>query len=111
MDTTLNLNILGLVEAGFPTSASEEMLDTISLDEYLIENKESAYMLRVKSDSMSEAGILKGDWVIVDRGATPKDGDLVVALIDDAYVLKHFNKKKREEINVEAVVRSVIRKY
>lgn len=99
------------IKTGFANVIVEEMEDTITLDEYLIENKESAYMLRVETDSMQDEGILRGDLIIVDRGATPKNGDLIVALVDDAYHLKRFDKKSKNEIQVEAVVRSVIRKY
>lgn len=122
------LKVLGLIEAGFPTSASEEMIDTMSLDEFLIENKEATYMLKVKGDSMIDAGIMQGDLVLVERGANPKPGDIVIAEIDGAYTLKYFrikNKKQyleagnakyldiypKEELKIEAVVRSVIRKY
>ena len=47
--------ILGTVEAGFPSPAEEELSDTISLDEYLIKNKEATYMLKVSGDSMIDA--------------------------------------------------------
>src|SRR4051812_32316274 len=49
--------MLGLVEAGFPTTAEEMTDNTISLDDYLIEHKEATYMLEVKGDSMIDAGI------------------------------------------------------
>jgi SOS regulatory protein LexA len=123
-----DLKVLGLIEAGFPTSAAEEMVDTMSLDEYLVENKEATYMLKVKGDSMINAGIMPGDLVLVERGATVKSGDIVVAEIDGEYTLKFYrfkNKKPyleagnskypdiypKQELKIEAVVRSVIRKY
>lgn len=123
-----NLKVLGLIEAGFPTSASEEMLDTMSLDEYLVENKEATYILKVKGESMIDAGIMPGDLVLVERGAEAKNGDIVIAEIDGGYTLKYFkiknkkacleagNKKYKdiypeEELRISAVVRSVIRKY
>jgi len=98
-------------KTGFANVIVEEMEDTMTLDEYLIDNKESAYMLRVETDAMQDEGILRGDLIIVDRGATPKNGDLIVALVDDSYHLKRFDKKSKKEIQVEAVVKSVIRKY
>jgi len=52
--------ILGLVEAGFPSPAEEELADTMSFDEYLIDNKEASYILKVKGDSMIDAGICPG---------------------------------------------------
>lgn len=122
------LKVLGLVEAGFPVSAAEELLDTISLDEYLVENKEATYILKVKGDSMIDAGIVQGDMVIVERGRPAKEGEIVVAEVDGEFTLKFLRKKKGKlyleagnkkykpiypecELKIEAVVRAVIRKY
>ncbi|MFZ3020135.1 MAG: transcriptional repressor LexA [Minisyncoccia bacterium] len=122
------LKVLGLVEAGFPTSASEELLDTMSLDEYLIENTEASFLLKVKGDSMKDAGIVSGDLVIVERGKSAKDGDIVIAEIDGEYTMKYYrnagkriflepaNKKykniyPKNELQITAVVKGVVRKY
>lgn len=120
--------ILGLVEAGFPTPAEEELADTMSLDEYMIERKEATYMLEVKGDSMIDAGIQEGDLVLVERGREPKIGDIVIAEVDGGWTMKYYRKKgstiylepanKRygpifptHDLKIEAVVRGVIRKY
>jgi repressor LexA len=95
---------------GFPTSAQEELIDTMSLDEYLIGNKEATYLLKVKSRSMEDSGILPGDMIIVERGREPKKGDVVVIETDGSYSLAHFNDLTREVI-IAAVVTGVIRKY
>ena len=121
------LRVLGLVAAGFPSPAEEALLDTISLDEYLIRRPEATFMLRVDGDSMIEAGILPGDTVLVERGRTPRNGDIVIACVDGAWTMKYFYKdgkgvrlepanKKYETIRpksrlaVEGVVSSVVRK-
>jgi repressor LexA len=95
---------------GFPTSASEELIDTMSLDEYLIGNKEATYLLKVKSNSMEESGILSGDMVIVERGRDPKKGDIVLVEEDGSYSLAHFSDI-RTEVLIPAVVTAVIRRY
>ncbi len=122
------VKILGTIEAGFPSPAEEELIDTMTLDEYLIRNREATYMLEAKGDSMIEAGILPGDLVLVERGAEPKPGDIVIAEVDGKWTMKYFrklgkrvflapaNKKYKpifpqEELKVAAVVRAVIRKY
>ena len=122
------LRVLGSVQAGFPSAAEEELADTISLDEYLIEHPEASYLLRVTGDSMIDAGILEGDTVIVDRGRTPKSGDIVVANVDSEWTIKYFVKRgtnvflraankqypdlfPTQELKVGGVVTSVIRKY
>lgn len=122
------LKILGLVQAGFPTPAEEELVDTISLDEYLIENKNATFMLRVSGDSMVDAGIMENDLVLADRSATPRPGDIVIAEVDSEWTMKYLRKKNgkmwlepankkyppiypEEELKIAAVVRAVIRKY
>lgn len=121
------LRLLGSVAAGFPSPAEESLLDTMSLDEYLVTRPEATFMLRVEGDSMIDAGILPGDTVLVERGRTPRNGDIVIACVDAAWTMKFFYKdskgirlepanKKYETIrpkrglSVEGVVSSVIRK-
>jgi repressor LexA len=126
------IKLLGLVEAGFPSPAEEELSDTMSFDDYLIEKKESTYILRVKGDSMIDAGIHEGDMVIVERGANYKDGDIVIAEVDGEWTIKYFRKERnkgeekiflepankkykpiypKEELKISAVVKAVVRKY
>ncbi|TSC91966.1 MAG: DNA polymerase V [Parcubacteria group bacterium Licking1014_17] len=122
------VRILGTVEAGIPLSAEQEKAETINIDEYLIRNYESSFILKVKGDSMVEAGILPGDMVLVERGKLPHNGDIVVAEVDHEWTMKFFKKKDgkvllvpgnkkykpivpRHELNIAAVVRAVIRKY
>ena len=122
------IKLLGLVEAGFPSPAEEELTDTISLDEYLIEDPESTYLLKVKGDSMINAGIHCGDLIIAKRGADYQDGDIVVAEVDGEWTVKYFKKGRnkpylmpandeyrsiypQQELKVSAVVKAVIRKY
>jgi repressor LexA len=122
------VRVLGTVEAGWPSPAEEELSDTMSLDEYLIRNKEATFMLKIKGDSMLEAGIMPGDMVLVERGADASDGDIVIAEVDRQWTIKYFkhhnnqiwlfpgNKKykpilAKEELNIAAVVKAVIRKY
>jgi repressor LexA len=119
---------LGIIEAGWPSPAEEELLDTMSLDQYLIENREATYLLTVKGDSMCDAGILPGDTVIVERTNSPRVGNIVIAEVDGAWTMKYLrkrgnllylapaNKKYRpifpkEELKVVAVVIAVVRKY
>ena len=120
--------VLGTVTAGFPSPAEEELADTMSLDEYLITNKEATYILKVNGESMMGAGILPGDMLLVERGAEPRDSDIVIAQVDREWTIKFFRKRGRmvfleaahqdfkpiyptEELKIAAVVRAVIRKY
>ncbi|OHA16566.1 MAG: repressor LexA [Candidatus Taylorbacteria bacterium RIFCSPHIGHO2_02_FULL_45_28] len=120
--------MLGLVEAGFPMVAEETILDTISIDEYLINDKDKTYLLEVKGDSMIEAGIQEGDLVVAERKSDPKDGDIVIAEVDGGWTMKYFRRKGTQvflepankkykpiypeyDIKVAAVVTGVVRKY
>ncbi len=119
--------LLGLVEAGFPTAA-EEVLDTMNIDNYLIKHRDSTYLLKVKGDSMIDAGIQEGDLVLAERKGEARDGDIVIAEVDGGWTMKYFRKsgnriylepgnKKYSNIypehslNVAAIVKGVIRKY
>src|SRR3989449_9024636 len=88
--------VLGTVTAGFPSPAEEELADTMSLDEYLITNKEATYILKVNGESMIEAGILPGDMLLVERGAEPRDGNIVIAQIDREWTMKFFRRRGRQ---------------
>ncbi|MDE2041110.1 MAG: LexA family transcriptional regulator [Patescibacteria group bacterium] len=120
--------MLGLVEAGFPTAAEEELVDTMSLDDYLIDNKEATYLLEVKGDSMIDAGIQEGDLVIVERGREPKPGNIVIAEVDGGWTMKYYRVTNgrawleaanprygpihpEQELKVAAIVKGVVRKY
>jgi len=122
------IRTLGYVEAGFPSPAEEELADTITFDEYLIGNREATFILRVRGDSMKDAGIVEGDMVVVERNITPKDMDIVIAEVDGEWTIKYFRKKgntiylepanenfkpiyPKEELKISAVVRAVVRKY
>ncbi|HTL48297.1 MAG TPA: S24 family peptidase [Verrucomicrobiae bacterium] len=86
------LKLLGAVQAGFPSPAEEELIDTLSLDEFLVPNREASYLVKVTGDSMIEAGIFPDDLIIVERGRSPKSGDIVIAQIDGEWTLKYFEK-------------------
>src|SRR4030065_6880 len=121
------IRVLGTVEAGFPSAAEEELADTLSFDDLLVGNREATFLLRVSGDSMSEAGILPGDMVIVDRGQTPKSGDIVIAEVDGQWTMKYLRKRvekvalipanpkyapiiPKNELTIAGVVTAVVRK-
>ncbi|HEY9583584.1 MAG TPA: transcriptional repressor LexA [Candidatus Paceibacterota bacterium] len=122
------VKLLGLVEAGMPSVAEEENMDTLNLDNYLIKDRNSSYLLEVKGDSMIEAGINEGDLVIAERGREPKDGDIVIAEVDGGWTMKYFRKKGSQiylepankkykpiypqyDMKISAIVKGIIRKY
>lgn len=98
----IGLPVLGYVQAGFPSPAEEALIDTISLDEYLIRKPTASFLLKVTGDSMIDAGIHPGDLVIIERGVTPKNGDIVLAQVDRDWTLKYFQRRGTQVVLVPA---------
>ena len=80
------------VEAGFPSPADDHLERGIDLNEELIRNPAATFMVRVKGDSMTDAGIHSGDVLIVDKSVTPSDRQIVVAMIDGEFTVKRYRK-------------------
>ena len=89
----VNVPVVGTVAAGMPILASENIEDYIPIPVEMLPNKE-VFMLKVKGDSMIEAGIYNNDKVIVAKQPTAENGDKVVALLDDSATVKTFYKEK-----------------
>ncbi len=122
------LPLFGPISAGFAAPVEEQAEEMITLDSYLISDRSSTFLLRVKGDSMIEAGIFEGDIVVVHRKKTPKPGNIVVGVLDGEFTLKRLRRDKgkyylqaenpaypdmfaMDELQVAGVVGGVIRKY
>jgi len=123
---TIELPLVGLITAGEPIEAIEEN-ETMAVPADLVPD-ESAYVLKVKGDSMIEEGILSGDYVIVERNHFPRNGDVVVALLNNAYAtLKKFYRETDrirlqpanatmkpiycKDVAIRGIVRAIVRKF
>jgi repressor LexA len=87
--------VLGEVAAGNPLTIYPDAIDTVELPTIARMPKDS-FLLRVKGDSLKDAYIFSGDIVIVNPNLEPKSGQIVVAVLDDAAVVKRFYKKRSE---------------
>ena len=87
-ETRRGLPLLGAVAAGVPTLADEQVEDWVETP------FEGDFVLRVKGESMRNAGILDGDLVVVKQQETASNGEIVVALIDDEATVKRFFREK-----------------
>ena len=122
-----NLPLVGLITAGEPIEAIEDN-ETIAIPSNLVFSQENTFVLRVKGDSMKDDGILSGDYVVVERNFYPQNGDIVVALLDNAYAtLKRFYREAKRirlqpangkykpmyvtDLSIQGIVRGVIRNY
>ena len=120
--------LLGSVKAGFPSPAEEELIDTLSFDQFLVQKPESTYLVQVSGDSMIQEGIKPGDLVLVERTSQAQEGDIVIAEVDGDWTMKFLGKQAgktvllaanpayapiypKAELQIGGVVRAVIRKY
>lgn len=121
------LPLAGLITAGAPIEAVEENETMAVPTEFVIDGANS-FVLRVKGQSMIEDGILDGDYVVIERNPSPKNGEVIVALLDNAFAtLKRFYRESNQirlqpanstmdpiyvkDCIVQGVVRAVIRKF
>ncbi|MCX6745805.1 MAG: transcriptional repressor LexA [Candidatus Parcubacteria bacterium] len=121
------LTLAGLITAGQPIEAVETN-EKIAVPKDLVKDEAKAFVLKVKGESMIDEGILDGDFVIVEKNPSPKNGEVVVALLDNAYAtLKKFYKEANrirlqpanssmkpifvKNVIIQGVVRAVIRKF
>lgn len=116
------------VRAGFPQAADDSAREGLTIDEYLIEHPSRTVLVRVKGDSMVDAGIHPGDIAVVERTHSARPGDLVVAIVDDEFTLKRLARDRegflllpanpayppirpKDSLELFGVVVGIIRKY
>ena len=122
------LPLFGPIAAGFATAAEEQAEELVGVEDYLVRDRARTFLLRVKGDSMINAGIVEGDIVVVERDKEPKVNEIVVGILDGEFTLKRLKKDKGkfylqaenpaypdmyavEDLQTAGVVRGVMRKY
>jgi repressor LexA len=86
----VDVPILGRVAAGEPILAIEQAEDTVKVDRFFLGANREVFALKIKGDSMIEAGIYDGDFIFVKKQLTASRGDIVVAMIGDEATVKYF---------------------
>ena len=86
--------ILGRVAAGQPLLADQQIEETLAVDERWAGSQGDVFALRVKGESMMNAGILNGDYVLVHRQSSADDGQIVVALLEDEATVKRLVRER-----------------
>jgi len=89
----LSIPILGSVAAGVPLLSEENFDGNVLLHRSMLRKNKKYFALKVKGDSMSGAGILEGDTAIIEKQNTIRNGEIAVAVIDEAATLKRFFKE------------------
>ena len=100
------------MKGGFSSFAEEELSDILSLDEFLIGNPSATFLVKVSGDSMIHDGIFPGDFVVAERGRSPKNGDIVIVQIEGEWTMKKFSSLAPPKgLSIAAVVTASFRKY
>ena len=124
---SIELPLVGFITAGEPIEAIQQN-ETITVSADFATENANSYVLKVKGNSMIEEGILDGDYVIIERNPSPQNGDVVVALLDNAFAtLKKFyretNRIRLQPANssmkpiyskdplIQGIVKGVIRRF
>lgn len=94
-DTHANIPVAGNhVSAGFPSPADDYIEKRLDLNEHLVKRPAATFFMRVSGDSMIGAGIHNGDILIVDRSLRPRNGSVIIAIVDGELTIKRLVKKK-----------------
>ena len=88
----LNLCI-GSVSAGHPSPLTDQAKELVDINGYLIRNEIATYIFRVKGNAMIDAGIFDGDVLVVDRSIEPKSNDIVLATLNNEFIVKRLHKR------------------
>jgi len=89
----IGVPVLGSVAAGMPILSEENFDGNIMMHRSMFKKNRKYFALKVKGDSMSGAGILEGDTAIIEKATSVHNGEIAVALIDEAVTLKRFYKE------------------
>lgn len=81
------------ISAGFPSPADDYLDPAIDLNEHLITNPAATFLVRVKGNSMVEAGIYEGDVLIVDRSISASHNHIVIAMLDGEFTVKRLKQR------------------
>lgn len=98
---SLKLQLAPAIKAGFPSPAEDYQHETLDFNRDLIRNPEATFYGKVEGDSMIDAGICDGDIAVIDRSMEPRDGDVIVAYINEEFTIKYLDLSHRKEGYIE----------
>jgi DNA polymerase V len=86
------------IPAGFPSPAEDFMEKRLDLNDYLVKNQASTFLVRVRGNSMKNAGISDGDLLVIDRSVEPSDGKIVLGILNGEFTIKRIVKREKKLI-------------
>jgi len=93
-ETMVSVPIVATVAAGVPILSEENYDGFVNLDVSTLKRNATYFAVKVRGDSMCDAGIMDGDIAVIEKTETVNNGEIVVAVVDDACTLKRFRMKK-----------------
>jgi repressor LexA len=90
METFINIPLLGTVAAGTPILSEENWDGTVTMHRSMLRKNKKYFAVKVRGDSMTGAGIMDGDTAIIEKQNIVRNGEIAVAVVDDAFTLKRF---------------------
>jgi repressor LexA len=88
----IEIPIVGRVAAGYPVLSDENIDSMMTIDRSFIRATENCFALKVKGESMIKAGIMEGDYVIINQQSFANNGEIIVATVNDEATLKRYSK-------------------
>ncbi len=82
------------VQAGLPNPVLDDGYDLFTIDEYLVRSPSKTTLVRVRGDSMIDAGIFEGDLIVVEQQSAARIGDIVVAIVDNEFTVKYLDRER-----------------
>lgn len=128
MGPSVALPLMGYIQAGMPLEPYTDPEATFSVASTMLSGKKTSYVLEVKGSSMIEDGILDGDYVVIEKSEIARNGDIVVALVDNSLAtLKRFYKESGKvvlkpanaamdpiypkDVKIQGIVVGLVRKF
>lgn len=124
---SLELPLCGVIPAGWPSPAEEELGDTLTFEEWLVPRKEASCLVTVATNTLRSEGILPDDIAIMERGRTPRHGNIIIAEHDGVPIIRRYEViggkpqlvsdvgtmliAEESDVRILGVVASVIRRY
>lgn len=90
------------VQAGFPSPADDYVENYLDLNTHFIKHLSATFVLQATGDSMKDAGIACGDWLLVDRSLEPADGKIVIAAINGELTVKRLSRQNNSVVLLPA---------
>lgn len=92
----LELEFIEAIRAGFPSPAADHVGERIDMVREMTHHPETTFYAKVTGDSMRDAGLFDGDIIVIDKSLEPRNGDYIVAVVDNEFTIKEFQSHPEE---------------